>query len=237
MGERSLLDRSGIYEIRNLLNGKRYIGSAVNLRIRWNAHRGALSRGTHHSLHLQRAWNLSGSCWFLFSVLEYVEKDDLLSAEQSWLDSALPEYNKARFAGSTFGIRLSQERKEKIRAKAIGRRWTEEAKAKVSAALTGRKMSAEFCAKLRGNQHAKGLRHSEEWKKATSERQLGSKRPKTPEHRAKIAAALRGRKASPEAIANQRAAQLGKKRGPYRLKTEASRNEPSLFPPQCEGGG
>lgn len=30
---------SGIYEITNLINGKRYVGSAVNMYRRWYAHR------------------------------------------------------------------------------------------------------------------------------------------------------------------------------------------------------
>ena len=31
-------EASGIYQIRNLVNGKRYVGSAVNLRARWRQH-------------------------------------------------------------------------------------------------------------------------------------------------------------------------------------------------------
>lgn len=47
---------SGIYEIVNTINGKRYVGSAVSLKRRWVDHRRDLRAGKHHSRHLQNAW-------------------------------------------------------------------------------------------------------------------------------------------------------------------------------------
>jgi predicted GIY-YIG superfamily endonuclease len=38
---------SGIYKITNLLNGKMYIGSAVNVRKRWHQHRHGLRCNKH----------------------------------------------------------------------------------------------------------------------------------------------------------------------------------------------
>lgn len=78
---------SGVYQIRCLPNGKIYIGSAVDLRRRWEQHRGKLRRGSHHNVHLQNAWNTYGEANFSFSILELVhEPDSLLRAEQKWLD-------------------------------------------------------------------------------------------------------------------------------------------------------
>lgn len=45
-----VLRHAGIYEIRNTVNGKRYIGSTVNFKRRWWAHRAKLSeahKGKH----------------------------------------------------------------------------------------------------------------------------------------------------------------------------------------------
>ena len=77
---------SGIYQIRCLPTGKIYIGSAKNLRVRWEQHRGSLRRGTHPNAHLQRSWDLYGEAKFDFTVVELVDSSGLLQAEQRWLD-------------------------------------------------------------------------------------------------------------------------------------------------------
>jgi group I intron endonuclease len=214
--------QSGIYQIRNTENGKRYVGSAANREKRFNEHRSMLCRGRHHSGHLQNAFHKYGAGVFVFETLLICAPQDLLFYEQRAINGLCPEYNVARVAGNTLGTRRSQETKAKIAAKALGRTWSDDRKAKLSAAMTGRKMSEQFRQTLIGNQRAKGHRHTDEWKAANSVRMLGQKRPKSPEHREKIAASLRGRKASAQARANQSAAQLGRKRGPYRLRREVA---------------
>ena len=47
----------GIYEIYNIKNHKRYIGSSINIERRWSEHLRSLNSNTHHSIKLQRAWN------------------------------------------------------------------------------------------------------------------------------------------------------------------------------------
>lgn len=84
---RDLLPRSsGVYQILCVPTGKIYIGSTVNLRARWDMHRWRLRRGNHVNLHLQQAWDKYGEANFVFSVLEFVKKSDLLSTEQVWID-------------------------------------------------------------------------------------------------------------------------------------------------------
>jgi group I intron endonuclease len=86
--------RSGIYVIRNLVNGKRYIGSSVDIFARWRQHRHALKRGTHHSSHLQNAWRKYGSEAFRFEVLFYCRKPQLEEQEGVLLRAQpSPEYN------------------------------------------------------------------------------------------------------------------------------------------------
>lgn len=46
-----------IYAILNTINDKVYVGSAVNLRLRWNNHRSQLNLNKHDCQHLQSAWN------------------------------------------------------------------------------------------------------------------------------------------------------------------------------------
>ncbi len=218
-----MLDQSGIYEIVNVPSGKRYVGSAKNLRKRWNMHRWQLQNGKHANRHLQSAWLLDGEASFEFRILGFCAEVDLLASEQIFIDSLNPEYNILKIAGSSIGTACAPETKAKIGAKNRGRRWTAESIAKLSATMTGRKLAPDHAAKLIGNKHALGLKHTDEWKRQNSIRNTGLKRPKSPEYRAKIAAALKGRKATPEHRANQSAAQLGKKRGPYRPLTQEAR--------------
>lgn len=77
---------SGVYQIRCIPNGKIYIGSAVDLRDRWDHHCQSLRSGAHRNRHLQNAWDKYGETNFEFSILELVDTADLLSAEQEWID-------------------------------------------------------------------------------------------------------------------------------------------------------
>lgn len=124
MGEQILADieASGIYQIRNLINGKRYIGSAKCFRTRWNGHRAKLRRGSHHSRHLQSSWVKHGESAFFFEVIELCDVNQLLVKEQAWLDRESPEFNVCPTAGNTLGRKFTQETKDKIAARAIGRK-------------------------------------------------------------------------------------------------------------------
>lgn len=112
---------SGIYAIRNLNNGKFYIGSAVKLSGRFRTHLCDLRKGRHHSQHLQRSWNKHGAESFAFEVLELCPADDLITREQWWIDTCEPPYNIAPNAGSTRGHRWTEaQRKRFIEARGIG---------------------------------------------------------------------------------------------------------------------
>jgi len=77
----------GVYQIRCMPTGKIYVGSAVDLRERWEHHCRSLCRGDHHNIHLQNAWDKYGEENFEFSVLELVsDAPDLLRVEQEWID-------------------------------------------------------------------------------------------------------------------------------------------------------
>lgn len=86
--EKILKGIGGIYKIVNKINGKYYVGSTVNFRKRWIAHKYLLNANRHHNVKLQYAWNKYGESSFDF-ILETVSDDsDLLRAEQSYLDVA-----------------------------------------------------------------------------------------------------------------------------------------------------
>lgn len=50
---------SGVYAIINMLNNHKYVGSSKDIKKRLYQHRCKLNNNTHHSVHLQRAFNTS----------------------------------------------------------------------------------------------------------------------------------------------------------------------------------
>ena len=82
----------GIYEIKNKVTGKIYIGSSKQIEKRWEQHLQALEKGEHHSILLQRAWNKYGKECFEFTIKEECREEELLLKEQKHLDLK-PEYN------------------------------------------------------------------------------------------------------------------------------------------------
>ena len=59
---------SGIYIIYSIVNGKRYVGSAVNLKNRKNNHFSELKKRTHCNEHLQNHYNKYGQNDLRFGV-------------------------------------------------------------------------------------------------------------------------------------------------------------------------
>lgn len=148
---------AGIYEIRNLVNGKKYVGSAVNFHARWTKHLSELRRGVHHSLHLQQSWNKHGEQAFEFRRLLICEKSELLELEQIAFKAFRPEYNISPTAGSALGVKRRKESIEKLKANRKTWACSEETRKKISASLTGRpgrKHSQEAIEKMRRAQRA-----------------------------------------------------------------------------------
>lgn len=203
MADQILPLSSGIYSITNKINGKRYIGSAVNINSRLRTHRSLLNRDCHCNIKLQRAWNKYGSDSFSFDVIEYVEnKTDLIIREQFWIDNldaaSKKNYNILANAGSSLGYK-----------------HTEESNAKRSASLKGRPRAPEVVAKM-GRKHSKEtiekIRAGVTGKKRSPE-VIAKMKLLSPslEQRAKISATLMGRKRTPESIEKSRIASIGRK--------------------------
>lgn len=123
---------SGVYAIINMLNNHKYVGSSKDIRKRLYQHRCKLNNNTHHSVHLQRAFNKYGSDKFYVCILEVCQpvRDTLIFLEQKYLDLN-PEYNIAKIAYSPAQSTQSDSARKKRSVK-----------------LKGRKRSKEFCENL-----------------------------------------------------------------------------------------
>lgn len=85
------MKQSGIYMITCSANNKIYIGSAVNLKIRWKRHRNELINNKHVNVILQNAFNKYGLESFSFEIIEIVDDGtNLFEREQHYLDTLKP---------------------------------------------------------------------------------------------------------------------------------------------------
>ena len=88
MGKRSPYSKKvGVYQIRNTVNGRIYVGSSLDIAARWREHKYDLRMNKHRNHHLQNAYNKYGKEAFVYEVLEILEsKESQFEREQYWID-------------------------------------------------------------------------------------------------------------------------------------------------------
>lgn len=113
--------RCCVYQIKNLTNGRVYVGSTINFAQRKWRHLYDLKRGKHRSRFMQRDFNKCGSNAFVIEIIEDVsEVDNLIAREQHWLDTLQPPYNSAKLAGTVLGVKHPPEVVQRNRERNAG---------------------------------------------------------------------------------------------------------------------
>lgn len=155
-----MTDLCGIYLLRNIVNGKVYVGQSVHVLRRWHEHKKCAKRGDKS--HLYDAIRKYGADMFEHSVLEACTPERLDEREAYWMslyDCRNPEcgYNllpagqrgrvmdsicRERIASKLRGRKLSDERVHQMRLASLGRKHTEETKQKIRQANLGRRKGA-----------------------------------------------------------------------------------------------
>lgn len=114
---KSFKNKSGIYCWINEITQEKYIGSSINLSIRFKDYY------KYKKLKIATLKNTSkiysaiikyGYENFNVEILEFCNKEQLIIREQYYLDLINPEYNILKIAGSRFGHSLSNETKKLI---------------------------------------------------------------------------------------------------------------------------
>lgn len=110
---------SGIYKIINIETQNYYIGSSINIEIRWKKHVYDLNRGKHDNIFLQRSWNKYGREKFTFQTIldcdGYCRKD-LLNIEQCYLDNLdVLAYNLSKHSSGGDNLTNHPNREDIIR--------------------------------------------------------------------------------------------------------------------------
>lgn len=86
-------EKSGVYMIQNIINGKVYIGASKDIYNRLCMHKTQLRANKHHNNHLQTAFNLYGEEVFKFDILEECDEQFIYSQENYWCNM-LNSHNK-----------------------------------------------------------------------------------------------------------------------------------------------
>lgn len=132
---------SGVYQIRNVLTGDRYVGGTTCLSHRFAQHKYRLRRGLRTNRKLSAAWAEHGDGAFTFEVLLRCDPDRIEMYEQAVIDALAPEYNVSPSASSNLGMKLTAESRRKISEVQKGVRRgppTDEHRRNISLALTGK---------------------------------------------------------------------------------------------------
>lgn len=172
----------GIYSITNTINLKKYIGQSVNIHKRWNEHR----RGK--TGHLYNSFKKYGIDNFDFKVICEVPQSALNDYEALYI-KYYDTTNKSKGFNKTHGGKgalCTEETKEKMRNSQLGIPSPN-----------------------------KGKTFNETWKTNISKTLIGNTRGTKnkgksfcDDHKSKISSSLKGKKKSPEAVANHRASLL-----------------------------
>lgn len=147
---------TGVYQIINILNGKRYIGSAArSFDERFYLHKHQLQLGTHDNPKLQRGWDKHGGHNFKFEILEECPPELCIEREQYYIDTLHKrlDYNICHIAGSWRGNKHSALTKKKLSKTHKGKKLSAETRAKMSLARLGAK-NPNFGKKMSEEQQA-----------------------------------------------------------------------------------
>jgi len=193
-----------VYKIKNIVNGRCYVGSSEHIAKRISTHKYYLRHGIHDNVILQCDWDKYGEDNFKFSHVKQVfDMTLLLTREQYWMNELKAVelgYNLSPTAGNQLGFRHSEETKQVISQKSKERAltlFTAEVRDKIRQSKLGHEVSLETRQKIRekllgksyiteegrqriseshrGKQRALGYKHTTEAKQRIGSHFQGSK--------------------------------------------------------------
>ena len=113
------LQKSGIYCIINIKNGKKYIGSSKNIYKRLLKHRSLLRKNKHQNKILQNSWNKYNEYNFDYYILEYCDENQLQIKEQQYIDTNNSDFNITKIVERNTLSKESRKLQSETRIKKI----------------------------------------------------------------------------------------------------------------------
>lgn len=103
---------TGIYQIKNKISGKVYIGSTNNFEKRKKTHFKELMEGRHINKGLQTDFTKLGENAFMFSIIEYTWNSNRLQKEQEWI-------NKLKKSGKLYNVATANVTRKSIKSEFV----------------------------------------------------------------------------------------------------------------------
>jgi len=183
-----------VYVATNIINGKRYIGVTS---------RGLSYRKCSHYAKARSKFVNGGQCpkfhaairkygedAFSWEILEtHANVEDMMAAEIRLIAELKPEYNLTLGGEGAKGTKHTEETKRLLSEQKKGKSVSPERRQKMKETAQRINTTPEYREKMSAAK--KGERKSSEWRAKISAAHKGKKKPRTPEHQAKITAALR----------------------------------------------
>lgn len=139
--------KAGVYLWTHLESGKRYIGSAFNIKIRLSLYFNFNHLEDNKTMKICNALRVHGYSAFSLSILEYINienlsksesKELILRREQYYLDTFTPEYNILKIAGSRLGSFHLEDTIQKMKDAKKGNTHSLEVRLKISEGNKGK---------------------------------------------------------------------------------------------------
>lgn len=183
-----------LYEIKNIINNKRYIGRTCNPDIRKKRHFRELEKNKHHCIFLQRAFNKYGKENFIFNIIDTRNTlKEIQELELSYINDNSNLYNVSNFSsgGDLISNHPNNDQIRKKISSSSKRRWEN--------------MSCEE--KIKYCKLVTGINNPNYGNRGTLNPLYG--KSLTKEHKEKISKAIRGKKKSAESIEKNRLSHIG----------------------------
>lgn len=143
--------KSGIYCGVQIESGNYYIGSSVNLTIRFSLYFNYNHLSNYkHNMAIYKALSRYGYTPFRLEILEYCSREKLIEREQLYLDKCKPKYNILKLAGSSVGFKHSEASKELMSQLAKGRLLPTETLLKMKERTLSLKVKLRISAAFKG---------------------------------------------------------------------------------------
>ena len=164
-------NEGGLYRILNLVNGRVYIGSTCQFKVRWRAHRRQLETGVHHNQFLQRDFDKCGSDAFVFEVLAVIPvKSERTLAEGEAIRGSFGDGCYNLKTEVIIPLLLSEVTREKMRNSQLGQTHPNRKRPPPMSAETRARIGAASASRVRKP-------HSEETKQKIRQTKMGHRLP------------------------------------------------------------
>lgn len=186
-----------VYEVRNLVNGKRYIGlTRFSAEKRWREHVSAALRRPKSHLHCAIS-KYGAENFKVTEIASSIKLDFLSELERVIITQERPEYNQTCGGEVTFGRKYSDEVKETIRRKNTGKKRSDECKKKISE-IKLQQYKDNPSLSRRSSDWLRANRHKWEEKRIEASRRSATGRKMTDQHKEMLREISKTRIRTPE---------------------------------------